>query len=393
VPGFRVAAVAAGIRYHGREDLALIFADSEVSAAGVFTTNRFQAAPVLLCRDHLADGRARAIVVNAGIANACTGAQGLHAAREMARLAAEALAIDDRSVLVASTGVIGQQIPMDRVAAAIPRLVRDLRQDGWDNVARAIMTTDVYPKKATASIAIHGRPITVTGVAKGAGMIAPDMATLIALVCTDAALTSEVLEHWVRAGAGSSFNRITVDGDTSTNDTLLVLANGAAGNPTLNAVTSTESLRFGAALEAVLLDLAQQIVEDGEGATKLITVSVTGAPDPQSARAVAFTIANSPLVKTACFGEDANWGRVVAAAGRAGVALDPERVTLYFDDVCVFRNGMPVTDPGVEEQATAVFRRRSIPIRFHLGMGEGADTVYTCDFSYDYVKINAAYRS
>ena len=393
VPGFRVAAVCAGIRYRERPDLALIVADDDAVAAGVFTRNQFPAAPVLLCKEHLLTQRARAILVNSGIANAGTGREGLNRAREMARLAAEELKVSPQAVLVCSTGVIGRQIPLEAVAQAAPTLAGALREAAWEDLARAIMTTDTVPKMASTQILIDDRPITITGVAKGAGMIAPNMATLLAFVGTDAAVTGPVLQYWTRAGADASFNRITIDGDTSTNDTLLVMAGGRAGNAPITDPHSDAGEAFGEALYAVLLDLAKQIVHDGEGVTKFIEVRITGAPDAAAARTIAFTIANSPLVKTAFFGEDANWGRIIAAAGRAGVPLEPERVALFFDDVCVFQGGTPVDGVGVEEAASNVFRQKEICIHLDLGLGRAEYSVYTCDLSYDYVKINASYRS
>jgi glutamate N-acetyltransferase / amino-acid N-acetyltransferase len=393
VPGFRVAAIHAGIRYRERADLALIVADDQAAAAGVFTQNQFPAAPVLLCKEQLLTQRARAILVNSGIANAGTGQEGMRRAREMARLAGDALGLSQEATMVCSTGVIGQQIPLEAVAQAMPALVGSLREAAWDDVARAIMTTDTVPKTASVRIDIDGTSITITGVAKGAGMIAPNMATLLAFVSTDAAVTGPVLQYWTRAGADASFNRITIDGDTSTNDTLLVLAGGRAGNSPVSDPHSEAGEAFGAALQAVVLDLAKQIVYDGEGVTKFIEVHVTGAPNSAAARTIAFTIANSPLVKTAFFGEDANWGRIIAAAGRAGVPLQPEKVTLFFDDVCVFKGGTPVDEPGVEENASRVFKQKEISIRLDVGLGDAEYTVFTCDLSYDYVKINASYRS
>ncbi len=384
------------MRYSGRPDLALIVADEEdgAAAAGVFTMNEFCAAPVIVCEEHLRSSMGtKAVLVNAGIANACTGNTGLMRARETARLTARALEAAPEQVLVASTGVIGMELQVEPVACLLPELLAGLRSDGWDQVARAIMTTDTVPKLATTQVAIGGKVITVGGVAKGAGMIAPNMATLLAFVCTDAAVEKEVLEHWVRSGAEASFNAITIDGDTSTNDSLIVLAGGAAANPVIKEKESPESRLFGDALRAVLLDLAKQIVMDGEGATKLIEIRVIGALDDVSARQIAFAIANSPLVKTAFFGEDANWGRIIAAAGRAGVHLISERVALYFDDLCVFREGTPVGTREVEEKATDIFRRKEIRVKLDLGLGRSSFTAFTCDFSYDYIKVNASYRS
>ena len=331
--------------------------------------------------------------MNAGIANACTGEEGLMRARETARLAAESLSISQESVLVASTGVIGRQIQLEPVAQSMSKLVETSRPDGWEDVARAIMTTDTVPKMAITTVVLGGKTVTIGGVAKGSGMIAPNMATLLVFVCTDAAVEPNVLDHWVQHGAQHSFNCITVDGDTSTNDSLIVLASGYAGNPVLASTESAESELFGEALKAVLLDLAKRIVVDGEGATKFIEILVTGASSVESARTVAFTIAHSPLVKTAFFGEDANWGRIVAAAGRAGVALIPENVALFFDGICVFKAGTPVEGSGIEEKASQAFHQREIQVHLDLGMGEAQFTAFTCDLSYDYVKINASYRS
>ncbi len=394
VPGFRAAAAASGMRYKDRADLALIVSDAEAAAAGVFTLNRFCAAPVQLCRERLKTSQGpRAIIANAGFANACSGEEGLRRAREVTRVAADALGISSENVFAASTGVIGPQLLVEPVARVMPELVAGLRADGWEDAARAIMTTDTVPKLASARIEIGGKPVTIGGIAKGSGMIAPNMATLLVFVCTDAAIAPAVLQHWVGWGADRSFNCITVDGDTSTNDTLLVLASGAAGNPRLEETGGAGSRAFGEALHAVLLDLSKQIVFDGEGATKFIEIHVSGAADEQAARSVGFTVANSPLVKTAFFGRDANWGRIVAAAGRSGVPLDPDKVTLHFDDVCVFRDGTPVQDGDVEERASRVFRQKEIRVHLELGMGDSCSTTYTCDFSYDYVKINADYRS
>lgn len=396
IPGFLVSAAASGMRYTGRPDLALIVASEGGSAvaAGVFTTNEFCAAPVIVCEEHLRTSSATtAVLVNAGIANACTGEAGLRQAREAARLTAQALSVAREKILVASTGVIGMQMPVEPVERSLPELLKGLREDAWDQVARAIMTTDTVPKLAYTQVEIDGTTVTIGGIAKGAGMIAPNMATLLAFVCTDAVIEKDVLVHWVRTGADASFNAITVDGDTSTNDSLLVLAGGAAGNAAITDKESQGSRIFGEALGAVLLDLSKQIVVDGEGATKLIEIQVTGALDDGSARQIAFAIANSPLVKTAFFGGDANWGRIIAAAGRAGVHLIAERAALYFDDLCVFRGGTPVGTKEVEEEATRIFSQKEIMVKLDLGLGSGSFTAFTCDLSYDYVKINASYRS
>ena len=384
------------MRYAGRLDLALIYAPNPAGcvASGVFTRNSFCAAPVELCRERLEKHRARAILVNAGIANACTGGEGKTRAIEMARIASEALGCPADSVLVSSTGVIGMQVDPAPVARCMPALVGNLRPHGWRDAAKAIMTTDTVEKTASAKINLGaGLDVTIGGIAKGSGMIAPDMATLLVFVCTDANLSAEVLDYWALAGANRSFNCITVDGDTSTNDTLIVLASGAAANPLITDTGSSESLAFGGALTAVLRDLAIQVVMDAEGATKLIQIEVSGAADRESARKVAFTVANSPLVKTAFFGQDANWGRIVAAAGRAGVPLAPGRVGLFFEDLCVFENGAPVLDEKIEQKASRIFKQKEIRVLLRLGQGDASFTAWTCDLSLDYVKINSSYRS
>jgi len=392
VQGFRAGAVEAGIRYRGRLDLALIVSDRPAVAAGVFTTSKVKAAPVLLDMEHLRDGTARAILVNSGIANACTGEQGMETAAHTARLAAEALSIDARQMQVCSTGVIGQQLDVARFAAAMPALVADLSSGGLPRVARAIMTTDTVPKFAVRTVDIDGRPVKLAGLAKGAGMIMPNMATMLCFVLTDAAVCRELLQHCLSAAAGRTFNAITIDGDTSTNDTVLLLANGLAGNRPLDSIDSPQAGRFGAALEELLLDLAWQIVADGEGATKFVTVTVKGAADAAQAEDAARTIANSPLVKTAFFGQDANWGRIIAALGRSKADFDQNRVAIFFDDVLMVENGLG-KDKAVEAQATEILRRKRFTVTLDLGAGDEAFSVYTCDFSLDYVKINADYRS
>uniref|UniRef100_A0A831ZX18 Arginine biosynthesis bifunctional protein ArgJ n=1 Tax=Desulfacinum infernum TaxID=35837 RepID=A0A831ZX18_9BACT len=395
VPGFRVAAAMSGMRYKNRLDCVLIVSEAEAAAAGVFTRNRFCAAPVVLCRGHLeaSQGYARAVLINAGIANACTGEEGLRRARRSASQVASLLGIEPNRVLVASTGVIGPQLRVEALEAVLPHLVSALRPDGWLDAAQAIMTTDTVPKTAWGQTPLGQATVTCAGMAKGSGMIAPDMATMLAFVVTDARITPDALRFWLGKAVNASFNRITVDGDTSTNDTVLIMANATAPHPLITDPSSSEGTAFGKLLTDVCLDLAHQIVRDGEGATKFVAVTVCGAKSRDRAARVAQTIAASPLVKTALFGQDANWGRIVAAAGRAGVDFDPNRVSLFFEDVCIFRNGQPVQEEDLEEKASAVFRQKEIHIRLDLGEGMEEDTVYTCDFSYDYVKINADYRS
>jgi len=395
VPGFVAGAVESGMRYKGRLDLALICAQNPdgCTASGVFTKNIFCAAPVEICRKRLEKHTAGVILANAGIANACTGEEGKAQALEMARIASEQLGCPADSVLPASTGVIGMQLDTAPVLRSMPKLVKALRPDGWQDAAKAIMTTDTVSKMASVRVELGSNSVTIGGIAKGSGMIAPNMATLLVFACTDAAVSPEVLDHWTRAGADSSFNCITVDGDTSTNDSLIVLAGGAAGNPLITDIGSAESLAFGRALASVLRDLAIQVVMDAEGATKLIEIEVNGAASFDAAKQLAFTVANSPLVKTAFFGQDANWGRIIAAAGRSGVPLDAQRVSLFFDDLSVFENGAPIQGEQIEQKASRIFRQKEIHVRLELGLGEASFTAWTCDLSFDYIKINASYRS
>jgi glutamate N-acetyltransferase/amino-acid N-acetyltransferase len=392
VPGFKAGGVAAGIRYQGRPDLALIISEVSAPAAGVFTTNKVQAAPVILSRSHLTSNRARAIVVNSGIANACTGEVGLQRAQATAHIVAEAIGCPIHEVLVASTGVIGMDLPYEPVANYLPRLVSAVRADGWLDAARAIMTTDTVPKIHMVKSQLQNRPFTVLGIAKGAGMIYPDMATLLSFVATDVAISGEALQALVREETDRSFNRITVDGDTSTNDTLFVLANGLAGNQAIRNLDSSDGERFRESLGEVLLNLAKMIVADGEGATKFVEITVKGCSSRAAALLAARTISNSPLVKTAFFGEDANWGRVLAALGRAGIDFDLQQVDLFFNGVKLVENGLAVGEEA-EARVTEILKKSSFSLTIDLGQGKAEETVYTCDFSLDYVKINANYRS
>jgi len=386
-PGFVAGSVAAGLKKNGEKDLGVIFSTAPASAAGVFTTNLVQAAPVTLDRERIRSGACRAVVANSGCANCCTGDQGMRNAAATARLMAASLDVPEQEVLVASTGVIGRQLEMDKIEPALPRLVSALSADGFADFARSIMTTDKVPKIASQRARASGKDFTVLGMAKGAGMIRPDMATMLCFVCTDMGASAPALQQTLQRSVDGSFNRITVDGDTSTNDTVLVLANGLSG-------LSIEQCgqAFQEALDAVLLSLARAIVRDGEGATKLVTVLVKGARTAKEARAVAETIAHSNLVKTAFFGEDANWGRVLAAAGRAGVPMDPEKVDLFFDRVCLVRSGTWCGDKA-EAESTAVLKKPEFILAVDLKAGNESFRVYTCDLSVDYVRINAHYRS
>ena len=389
VKGFQAGGVAAGLKKTGEPDFGLLYSRVPASAAGVFTRNRVQAAPVILSRERAGAGTGRAVVVNSGCANCSTGDQGMADARAMAQMAARALDIDEAQVLIASTGVIGQTLPMDKIEAAVPPLVKSLAEDGWPDLARAIMTTDTVPKTLTRTVRIGESACTITGVAKGAGMIRPDMATMLCFAATDAAIAPELLQRMLAAACNASFNHITIDGDTSTNDTVLLFANGESG---VEIADSGAVDTFQAELTGLMTELAKMLVKDGEGATKLVEVCVKGAKSPEAARQVADTVANSALVKTAMFGEDANWGRILAAAGRAGVSLLPDKIDIYFDDVRLVQNG-GYAGPEAEARASKVLRQPEFQITIDLNMGAHADFVWTCDFSLDYVKINADYRS
>jgi len=392
IKGFTYSAVAAGIRKKERLDLGLIFSEKPAVAAGVFTTNRVKAAPVLLGMERIGQGRAQAILVNSGVANACTGKNGMQAARTCSGLAAAALGIDENLVQIASTGVIGEQLPVEKVAAALDELVGCLSPTGHEEVARAIMTTDTVPKTAERTCTIGGNEVKLLGMAKGAGMIMPDMATMLCFVMTDADIAADILQHHLSRGVMQSFNRITVDGDTSTNDTVLILANSTAGNPEIVAPDTVESTIFGAALAGLLKNLALQIVADGEGATKTVTIKVINAANEDEAEGAARTIANSSLVKTAFFGEDANWGRIIAALGRSGAAFDQDSVDIAFDDVLLVHGGL-AQGAAAEAKATEVLRQKKFTVTVDLKTGQATGEIYTCDLSIDYIKINADYRS
>nr|WP_321468306.1 bifunctional glutamate N-acetyltransferase/amino-acid acetyltransferase ArgJ [uncultured Desulfobulbus sp.] len=392
VKGFLAAAVEAGIRYSGRLDLGMIFSTTPAVTAGVFTTNKVKAAPLLLDMERLATGRAQAVLVNSGNANACTGREGLDLALATSEMAARELGIDAELVQVASTGVIGQQLDQTPFSRAMPGLVGKLSPDGFDDLSRAIMTTDLVAKTSQVKVMLNGVEVSLFGVAKGSGMIMPNMATMLCFIVTDADIDLALLEQALKSAVERSFNRITVDGDTSTNDMVLVMANGAADNPQVNDAFSQAAADFSAALEQVCRELALKIVADGEGATKLVTIRVNGAENEQQAVQAARTIANSALVKTAFFGEDANWGRIIAALGRSECNFHQENVAISFDKVQLVKKGLFVGG-DVEEAATKVLKQREFTVTVDLGAGTGSGEVYTCDFSYDYVKINADYRS
>ena len=394
IKGIRLATAAAGIRYQGRPDVVIFEVVHGTRAAAVFTRNAFCAAPVTVAREHLETAAPRFLLINAGNANAGTGENGLRDARESCRLLAERAACIESAVLPFSTGVIGEPLPVHRFGPAIDQLLIDLHSDSaaWMDAARAIMTTDTVPKGVSRQVEIDGKTVTVTGIAKGSGMIHPDMATMLAFIGTDADLAQGLLQSALEQAVGSSFNSITVDGDTSTNDACILLATGASGAHV--ATADSEACRiFTSALEAVCQQLAQAIIRDGEGATKFVTLEVVEARDESEARQVAFTVAHSPLVKTALFASDPNWGRILAAVGRAGVdGLDVDRVWLTINDVSIARNGG--RDPAyTEAQGVEAMSADEITIRIGLGRGDAQARIWTTDLSHDYVRINAEYRS
>ncbi|PKN31105.1 MAG: ornithine acetyltransferase [Deltaproteobacteria bacterium HGW-Deltaproteobacteria-21] len=389
VQGFKGSAVASGLKKKGGVDLGLIFSEADGVAAGVFTTGKVKAAPVLLCMDHLQDHRAKAILVNSGNANACTGSRGLADARRCSELVATELKISRKDVLVASTGVIGALLDMDAVAGSIPALVKSLSVQSIPRVVDAMMTTDSFPKKSVFEGNAGGKPFRVLGIAKGAGMIMPQMATMLCFVLTDLRIGAGDLRKSLLSAVETTFNRITVDGDTSTNDTVLVLANGMAGNKELS---SSELDLFQGALKSVMGDLSAMIVRDGEGATKLVRIVVRSAATAADAERAARTVANSSLVKTAFYGADANWGRVMAALGRAGIRMEEEKISILIDDVAIVRNGLGV---GTEAEGLAQekMKGREFTLVIELGQGNYEDFILTCDLTHEYVSINANYRT
>ncbi|MFP4572648.1 MAG: bifunctional glutamate N-acetyltransferase/amino-acid acetyltransferase ArgJ [Desulfobacterales bacterium] len=389
VKGFKASAVSAGIKKNGKKDLALIVSESPAAVAGVFTSNRVQAAPVVLDKQRLTEGVCKAIIANSGNANCCTGEKGMEDAVLMTRAAAEALDIDQRHVMAASTGVIGMPLQIDAIESFMPELVSALDPDGFQSAAEAIMTTDTRPKYIVRQEQIRGETYSIAAIAKGAGMISPDMATMLCFACTDLAIDSVALQKALYYANERSFNRITIDGDTSTNDTVLVLANGRS-----DAVVKTpeEKRAFANILTEMFEELAKMIVADGEGATKCVEIKVANASSDKEARQMADTVANSNLVKTAFFGEDANWGRIMAALGRTGVKFDPETVDISFGGVKTVENGQGC-GAGAEALAAEVMRKNEFSVLIDIKAGHGAASVLTCDLSLDYVKINADYRS
>jgi glutamate N-acetyltransferase/amino-acid N-acetyltransferase len=395
IEGARFATCEAGIRYAKRADLMLALFEPGTSVAGVLTQSKTASAPVEWCRAQLAHGMARALVVNSGNANAFTGKGGREAVGLTVEAAAQAAGCMTADVYVASTGVIGEPLEAEKITTRLGELAANASPDALESAARAIMTTDTYPKVATRSAEIGGVKVTINGIAKGAGMIAPDMATMLGFLFTDAAIEPEALRCLLAEAAEDSFNAISIDGDTSTSDTLLIFATGAAasrGAPRIVKGDDPRLAKFREALTALSLDLSQQIVKDGEGATKFVTVTVTGAESKQAARRIAFSIANSSLVKTAISGEDPNWGRIVMAVGKAGEAADRDRLSIKFGDIEVAKEGAVAPDYR-EAIGAAYMKEREIVIGVDVGAGKGSETVWTCDLSHGYIAINADYRS
>ena len=395
IAGVRFASGAAGIRYKDRTDVMLALFDKGTEVAGVFTKSKCPSAPVEWCRARLKRGRARALVVNSGIANAFTGRNGAEAAKFSAALAARASRAPANEIFLASTGVIGEPLDASKFDGVLQKLAASAASGGMLDAAKAIMTTDTFPKTAAGTALLGGVEVTLAGMAKGAGMIAPDMATMLAFVFTDAPIAAAALQAMLSKGVLNSFNAITVDGDTSTSDTLLLFATGAAarrGAPRIVAANDRRLASFKGALDRILLNLAHQVVKDGEGACKFIEVHVTGAVSASSAKKIAFSIANSPLVKTAIAGEEANWGRVVMAVGKAGEPANRDRLAIWFNDVRVAQKG--ARDPAYDEgEISELMRAAEIFIRVDLGLGKGETKVWTCDLTKDYVAINGDYRS
>ncbi|MHC5655305.1 bifunctional glutamate N-acetyltransferase/amino-acid acetyltransferase ArgJ [Stappia sp. ICDLI1TA098] len=392
VGGVRFATAQAGIKYAGRTDVLMMLFDAGADVAGVFTRSRCPSAAVDWCRDSLKGGRARALLVNSGNANAFTGRKGKEATELSARLAAAAAGCAPGEVFLASTGVIGEPLPAERFSGVVDRLAGAATAGSWQEAARAIMTTDTYPKAVSRQVKVGDTDVVLNGIAKGAGMIAPDMATMLSFLVTDAAISAPALQALLSGTVGDTFNAITIDGDTSTSDTVLLFATGAAGGARIESADDPRLADFKVALGDLMRELAQMIVKDGEGARKFVEITVTGAESDASARRIGFSIANSPLVKTAVAGEDANWGRIVMAVGKAGEPADRDRLAIWFGDVRVAVDGERDADYS-EAAASAVMREEFIPVRVDLGLGEGRSTVWTCDLTKEYVAINGDYRS
>ncbi len=391
VPGFLFSGIAAGIKKNGKRDLGLIYSEVPAQVAGLFTTNAVKAAPVQLDRARMKRGLCQAIVVNSGNANACTGNRGLEDAEKMTSVVAERLAIDEGLVFSSSTGVIGSPLPIKKIEEGVPELVVRLSPEGWMSTVEAIMTTDTFPKVEVATCRIKGKRVKLCGMVKGAGMIRPDVATMLSFLVTDACIKAPLLQRMLEEAAEASYNRITVDGETSTNDTVLLLANGKAGHPFLSRM-DRDGEAFQSMLSKVCRSLAESVVKDGEGATKFVEILIRGARNREEAKQAAYSVAHSPLVKTAFFGEDANWGRILCALGYSAAHIDPNKVDVFFDKAPIVKKGMGVGG-RMEERAGQILKNKSFKVTVDLHQGKSEFSVLTSDLSIDYVKINASYRS
>ena len=392
VPGFSLGIASAGIKKAGRKDVVVMETAPAARIAGVFTTNAFCAAPVTLCKQHLGNAP-RYLLINTGNANAGSGKPGMQAALTTCEALAQLTHVELGQILPFSTGVIGEVLPADKIIAVLPQALADLSEGNWAAAAEGIMTTDTLPKGASRQITLSDQTITITGISKGAGMIRPNMATMLGYIATDARMAQPVLQQMLKQAADLSFNRITIDGDTSTNDSCMLIATGQAQMEEITDPASSEYLKLAEAVNAVMLELAQAIVRDGEGATKFVTVQVNGGGNRNECLDVAYAIAHSPLIKTALFASDPNWGRILAAVGYAGVPdLDVEKIDVYLDDVCITRNGGRAAD-YTEEQGARVMAQAEITIRIELGRGDVSETIWTTALSHEYVRINAEYRT
>ncbi len=391
VPGFQFSGISAGIKKDGKKDLGLIYSEVPAQAAGLFTTNAVKAAPVQIGLERIKRGLGQAILINSGNANACTGKQGLEDARKISLMAARGLGIDEKLVFPCSTGVIGVPLSLQKFEDGISDLIRALSPDGWMNTVEAIMTTDAFPKVEAATCRLKGKVVKLCGMVKGAGMIRPNVATMLSFLVTDAHIKASLLQKMLKKAAESSYNSITVDGDTSTNDTVLFLANGRSGHDQLTRM-DRDGEAFQSMLSHVCQNLARSVVKDGEGATKLVEILIHGARNREDAKKAAYAIAHSPLVKTAFFGEDANWGRILCALGHSGARIRPDRIDVFFNQHPMVKNGMGVGGQ-MEEKAGKVLKEKSFRVTVDLHQGKGAYLLLTTDLSFEYIKINASYRS
>jgi glutamate N-acetyltransferase/amino-acid N-acetyltransferase len=387
VPGFRASGIAAGIKSESARDLGLLTSDKPAATVGVFTTNKIQAAPVTLTKDKLQKGKAQALIVNSGNANACTGTTGLRDAQQLCQSVATELALAEELVMVSSTGIIGVPLPMDTIMPHIPRLVATLSPAGLEDLAEAIMTTDTFPKLVFQRKIIAGKEISLCGIAKGSGMIMPAMATLLSFIITDIAIERGLLGDLLNEALATSYNRITIDGDTSTNDMVIMMANGCAGNHILQK-QSPDLKAFRGMLNTLLGDLSHLILKDAEGSSKIIHICVENARSPEEGKRVAYRVANSLLVKTAFYGEDANWGRILAAVGQTDAEIDPERIDIFFDDVMLVKNS---TSTGATARAQDILKQPEFRVTINLHRGTATEEVATTDITTEYVKINSAY--